>query len=113
MRKNARGSAPPELASIDELFAVAGLTRTGRTRGPHIRHKSPPEASIAELQRRAAPPRLAANGANWLPVPGWDLPWLWSGFSTRKGGLSRAYCSEGEPGELNLGFTAQDDRAAV
>ena len=49
----------------------------------------------------------------WLPVAGWDLPWLWSGFSTRRGGLSRAYCAEGGPGELNLGFTAADDRQAV
>ncbi len=49
----------------------------------------------------------------WLPVPGWDFPWLWSGFSTRKGGLSRAYCAEGAPGELNLGFTAADDRETV
>jgi YfiH family protein len=49
----------------------------------------------------------------WLPIPGWDLSWLWSGFSTRAGGLSRAYCAEDAPGELNLGFTAADDRATV
>jgi hypothetical protein len=46
-------------------------------------------------------------------VKGWDLPWLWAGFSTRRGGTSRAYCSEDEPGELNLGFTEGDDRDAV
>jgi YfiH family protein len=49
----------------------------------------------------------------WLTVPGWDFSWLWSGFSTRAGGLSRAYCAEDAPGELNLGFTADDDRATV
>jgi hypothetical protein len=49
----------------------------------------------------------------WLPIPGWDLSWLWSGFSTRTGGLSRAYCAEDAPGELNLGFTAADDHETV
>ena len=49
----------------------------------------------------------------WLPVPGWDLPWLWSGFSTRQGGLSRAFCAQDAPGELNLGFTAPDSRENV
>lgn len=57
--------------------------------------------------------RRAANGVAWLPIPGWNLPWLWSGFSTRLGGVSRAYCAEDAPGELNLGFTAEDDSAAV
>jgi len=38
-----------------------------------------------------------------------SIPWLIHGFSTRSGGSSRAYggCA------LNLGFTAQDSRAAV
>ncbi|MGD0348257.1 MAG: peptidoglycan editing factor PgeF [Terracidiphilus sp.] len=64
-------------------------------------------------------PRHAANSVEWLPIPGWDLPWLWAGFSTRKGGLTRAYCAcpapglPAEAGELNLGFTAADDRATV
>jgi YfiH family protein len=54
-----------------------------------------------------------------LPVLAWDFPWLWAGFSTRKGGLTRAYCPEDAPGlpavvgELNLGFTESDDRANV
>ncbi len=41
------------------------------------------------------------------------MPWLWHGFSTRRGGLSRAYCAEDAPGELNLGFTAEDNRETV
>ena len=41
------------------------------------------------------------------------MGWLWHGFSTRRGGLSRAYCADGAPGELNLGFTAEDDRETV
>lgn len=37
------------------------------------------------------------------------LPWLVHGFSTRVGGFSRAYGK----GDLNLGFTKDDSRAAV
>jgi YfiH family protein len=49
-----------------------------------------------------------------LAVPGWEkVAWLWHGFSTRRGGVSRAYCAEDAPGELNLGFTADDSREAV
>jgi YfiH family protein len=55
----------------------------------------------------------ADNGVGWLPVPGWRFPWLWSGFSTRVGGVSRAYSADDAPGELNLGFTAADDRESV
>jgi YfiH family protein len=59
-------------------------------------------------------PRVAPNGVQWLAVPGWENnTWLWHGFSTRRGGRSRAYCPDGVPGELNLGFTADDDREAV
>jgi polyphenol oxidase len=38
-----------------------------------------------------------------------QFPWLVHGFSTRAGGYSRAYSK----GDLNLGFTKDDDRAAV
>jgi YfiH family protein len=38
-----------------------------------------------------------------------QIPWLVHGFSTRVGGSSRAYGK----GELNLGFTKDDSRAAV
>jgi len=38
-----------------------------------------------------------------------QLPWLIHGFSTRAGGFSRAYGK----GDLNLGFTKDDARAAV
>lgn len=52
-----------------------------------------------------------------LRVAAWrdkkSLNWLWHGFSTRRGGVSRAYCAEQDPGELNLGLTAADTREAV
>lgn len=59
-------------------------------------------------------PETAPNGVAWLQVPGWKkMGWLWHGFSTRKGGASSAYGPEGVGGELNLGFTAADDRETV
>ncbi len=38
-----------------------------------------------------------------------EFPWLIHGFSTRLGGVSRAY----RPGDLNLGFTKDDKKPAV
>lgn len=57
------------------------------------------------------------NGVKLLQIPAWQqkksLHWLWHGFSTRVGGVSRAYSREGAGGDLNLGFTAEDGREAV
>ena len=48
-----------------------------------------------------------------VEVPAWrEISWLRHGFSTRMGGLSTAY-RPGQPGELNLGFTRDDDPASV
>lgn len=63
-------------------------------------------------------PERAENGVELLRIGTWFAnkelkSWLWHGFSTRRGGVSRAYCAEGAAGELNLGFTAADDRQAV
>jgi polyphenol oxidase len=70
-------------------------------------------ADQAELASPAPAARRAANGVSWLPIPGWRFPWLWSGFSTRIGGVSRAYSADDSPGELNLGFTEADTRESV
>jgi YfiH family protein len=44
-------------------------------------------------------------------VPGWEQhPWLRAAFSTRSGGATGAY---GQPGEQNLGWTAEDDPGVV
>jgi YfiH family protein len=107
-------SIPPALKAIDARFSQAGLVRSqrhkpsGHTRSTHFERAAP-----EELTHPAPVPCRAANGVEWLPIPGLDLPWLWAGFSTRKGGLSRAYCADDAPGELNLGFTAADDRQTV
>ena len=63
-------------------------------------------------------PALSKNGIGLLQIAAWREKktisrWLWHGFSTRLGGASRAYCAEDAPGELNLGFTAADNREAV
>ncbi len=100
--------------SLDTLYAMAGLVRNPR--GLSSRGSSRARSGgVAPEELRPARPavRRAANGVEWLPIPGWDLPWLCCGFSTRKGGLSRAYCPEAAPGELNLGFTAADSRPTV
>lgn len=114
-----RSSALPapatrDLEPLDALFERAGLVRNPRrSQAPGPRPSRLNRVAPEELAPSRPIPRQASNGVQWLPIPGWDLPWLWSGFSTRVGGLSRAYCAEDAPGELNLGFTAADDRETV
>ncbi|MDE3163688.1 MAG: peptidoglycan editing factor PgeF [Acidobacteriota bacterium] len=100
---------------LDNLFAHAGLVRSRRGTPAGITRELRLERAMPqELTQTAPEPRVAANGVEWLAAPGWNrMQWLWHGFSTRRGGGSRAYCSDDAPGELNLGFTASDDRAVV
>jgi len=103
------------LPSIDALFEHSGSARHRRGR-PASMARPPrlPRAAQEELSQASPLPRLASNGVQWLAVPGWErTAWLWHGFSTRQGGASRAYCAVDAPGELNLGFTAADDRDTV
>lgn len=106
-----------EIGTLDVMFERAGLVRSlrgksgalNRSRVDRLERCAPDE-----LQRPAPALQTARNGVRYLAVPGWNkLPWLWHGFSTRQGGVSRAYCSEDAAGELNLGFTAADTREAV
>lgn len=103
------------MKALDGLFAQAGLVRSRRgtpagiTRALRLERAAPQELTV-----RAPEPRVAKNGVEWLAAPGWSrASWVWHGFSTRRGGGSRAYCAEDGPGELNLGFTASDERAVV
>lgn len=81
-----------------------------------LRH---PRAASGHLTPLRPIPTIAQNGVQFIQIASWinlgsgTASWLWHGFSTRKGGLSRVYCAEDAPGELNLGFTAADDREAV
>jgi len=124
-KKLTSASALKAPKGIDRRPSKTGLGHTKRRQsGPSSRNtgargtrpvRNPTFARNApeELITPAPLPRRSANGVEWLPVPGWAFPWLWAGFSTRKGGLSRAYSIDGAPGELNLGITASDDREAV
>jgi hypothetical protein len=108
------------VAEIDALFRTAGLVRNLRGKaGGGTRRVRAKQISAEELQHPAAVPVMAPNGVPLLRIPAWDKPgapmssWLWHGFSTRQGGLSRVYCAEDAPGELNLGSTAEDDAGIV
>ena len=83
---------------------VADGQRTGRgTKVILARKIVPMETLASQGQQDALEPVL---------VPSWEeYPWLIHGFSTRAGGVSRVY-SDGR-GELNLGYTREDDPAAV
>ena len=107
-------SQDANLQAIDLQFEQAGLVRNLPGDAPTPFCKRWDRAQPEGLTRPAHTPTVAANGAHWLAVAGWEkFPWLWHGFSTRKGGVSRAYCADNAPGELNLGFTDADSRDAV
>jgi YfiH family protein len=108
------------IQEIDSLFRTAGLTRNLRGKAAGVTRRVRLEQVAPDELTNAAPnPTIAPNGVHLLKIPGWGklgrqkTGWLWHGFSTRRGGVSRAYSAEGAPGELNLGFTAADDRETV
>jgi hypothetical protein len=104
----------PALKAINARFSKAGLARSPRRKpAVNVRDIRLERTAPEELTHPAPVPCRAANGVEWLPVPAWEFSWLWAGFSTRKGGLSHAYCAEDTPGELNLGFTVADDRETI
>ena len=109
------GGLENQISLIDGLYEKAGLVRSLRKKSARVvQHARFERATPEELSPVPPHPMGATNGVEWLRVPGWEgFSWLWGGFSTRRGGVSRAYCGEGAPGELNLGLTADDDRANV
>ncbi len=114
------GAAPDrngDVATLDAIFEHAGLVRSLRGGSGGVnrsRVDRMERAAPEELLRRVIKPSVASNGVCYLAVPAWKkMPWLWHGFSTRQGGVSRAYCAGDVAGELNLGFTATDVREAV
>ncbi len=114
MPSSSRAKSVSARNAADRRLSKAGLARGLRKKSlPPVSSPHFDRADPYELNAPPPIPRSAANGVEWLPVPGWDLPWLWAGFSTRKGGLSRAYCPDNAAGELNLGFTEADTRKTV
>ncbi|MGA9673547.1 MAG: peptidoglycan editing factor PgeF [Terracidiphilus sp.] len=116
-----KNQSDPAIQAVDALFEQAGLVRTLRGKAAGVTRRARARLERGDREESAPPPvpRVAPNGVQWLPVPAWEKPgnrtkdWLWAGFSTRLGGLSRAYCAEDAPGEINLGFTPDDDRETV
>jgi hypothetical protein len=104
-----------EIQQIDALFERACLRRNLRCKASDVTARMRFERSTRQELIPAAPlPRIAPNGVQWLAVSAWErMNWLWHGFSTRRGGLSTAYCASDAPGELNLGFTDEDDCETV
>jgi polyphenol oxidase len=108
-----------DLRKPDAALKQAGLVRArNRSRkAASVRSSHPSQTTkddLSRLSRLAPAPRVAPNGVEWLAAPGWEkFRWLWSGFSTRRGGVSRAYSMENLQVELNLGFTAADERQSV
>jgi len=127
MRSSPKHKIPAEttaqnqsIAEIDALFQTAGLVRNLRVKaGSRPKRGSPKHVAAEELTQPPPAPEIAPNGVALVKIKAWEKlggqrnGWLWHGFSTRLGGLSRAYCAADAPGELNLGFTAADDRGAV
>jgi len=108
------GAGKETVEGIDAMFAAGGIARRPRTgAGAGARAARFDRAEQEELRKPAPEPQVAENGVGWLPVRAWNLGWLWAGFSTRVGGVSRCYSAEDAPGEMNLGFTAEDAREAV
>jgi polyphenol oxidase len=115
------GSISPEIqgiqdiGEIDDLFERAGLVRHRREKSAgSVRRPRFQSSTCSELSPSVPVPHVAPNGVEWLAVPGWEkMSWLWHGFSTRRGGTSGSYGAEDGPGELNLGFTPDDDRSNV
>ena len=123
-----RHSFPPEaeleqnLGQIDANLHAAGLVRKRRKTPAGIttrlRQLRRDPVTKNELLNPPPTPISAQNGVPLLQIPAWNASkslknWLWHGFSTRMGGLSRAYCVENCKGELNLGLTAADPRETV
>jgi polyphenol oxidase len=106
------------IQEIDSLFQAGGLVRNLRGKAAGVTRRMRAERLSPEDLRQPAPvPSVASNGVRWLEISAWNKPAMrsaiWHGFSTRAGGLSACYGAEGAPGELNLGFTASDERQTV
>lgn len=117
MRTPAGSELPlrPQIQALEALVAAGALARGRRRQRKRSAQPVPLEnpatsASPAETQKI----RLVPNGVELIQIPGWEnLDWLWHGFSTRHGGVSRAYGATASKGVLNLGFTSDDDANSV
>ncbi len=101
---------PSDVHAIDALLVRSGLQPTRR----RLRvQRSPKREGLDEI-RPQEPVRVVKSRIEIVRAPAFDsISWLIHGFSTRTGGVSRAYAPAQRAGELNLGFTAADSRENV
>lgn len=105
-----------QVEALDALYCEAGLVRHRRGSKSNVLRAARESIRTPEELRPAlnGVEHRARNGSLCLSVPAWESEsWLWHGFSTRQGGVSQTYCGENAAGELNLGFTAEDEAANV
>ena len=104
-----------QIKAVDRSLRRAGISPARRS--PRGRREELPEngrgGSRVEI-RPQAQKRVAKSRVEIVRVAKWIAwPWLVHGFSTRTGGATTAYRPGQRAGELNLGFTASDDRENV
>jgi purine-nucleoside/S-methyl-5'-thioadenosine phosphorylase / adenosine deaminase len=112
--KTKAGENSGAIRAVDDLLAGVGLKhgrRLIRRDSPRYRRQEPDElketpATELEVHRDGAVEVLVAPRWQKLHVP--------HAFSTRRGGVSAAYCRDESPeGEMNLGLTEADDAGNV
>jgi YfiH family protein len=95
------------IGAVDAVLAGVGMRHGGRkTRGGTWKNGERVKAAKASAPVQTGPRKQAGIQPSALLS---QLPWLVSGFSTRAGGTSVAYGD----GELNLGWTREDDPRLV
>ena len=102
-----------EIPAVDALLE-AGELAGGRRSFPRVGATRPGDQPVPEALRPQRARRVAKSRIEIVRAPGWERwPWLVHGFSTRTGGVTRAYRPGQRAGELNLGFTSSDERESV
>jgi YfiH family protein len=105
-------SATSDIQAIDKLLLAGGLApRRRRTQAGWS--GSSRRSERVEIAPQTAK-RVVKSRVDVVGAAGWKAwPWLVHGFSTRTGGVTTAYRPGQRAGELNLGFTASDERENV
>jgi hypothetical protein len=99
---------------VDDLLSSVGLGHGRRKTLAGTWQNGERRAKTPRARREAPPGPATAQCVDLVRAPGWQrYAWLRHGFSTRAGGVSTIYGSDGRAGSLNLGWTQQDEAANV
>jgi len=106
-------AAGSDVPITDDLLANVGLTSVRRgSRG--LQGEQAPKPAGSDGPQPQVARRVVKSRIEIVRAAGWEAwPWLVHGFSTRAGGVTRAYRPGQRAGELNLGFTGTDTRENV